>query len=394
MKTLLTVAGGVVALFLTIAMFGTAGWDRPPLVTSQNGYRGTAMAQVETRADAIAVKAENKAPEAAAPAEPGDDLAGKTYENVKVLQNLTTNEFNRLMVSMTEWVSPEQGCTYCHNTENMADDSLYQKRVARRMLQMTQHINATWKEKHVQEAGVTCYTCHRGQPVPANIWFTDPGPQARSGFIPRNNGQNLAKESVGLSSLPYDTLTEFLAKKDIDNNVIRVNASTALPEGKGKPIQDAEKTYALMMHMSQGLGVNCTYCHNTRAISNWGESTPQRVSAWHGIRMVRDLNGDYMEPLQSTFPRNRLGALGDVPKINCTTCHNGVNKPLGGAHVIEGYPSLAKSTEVAATDGTRPAPDGSAAPPAPAPASPAAPAPASPAPAPPPPAPEAPAARP
>ncbi|MDR7040419.1 photosynthetic reaction center cytochrome c subunit [Methylobacterium sp. BE186] len=380
MKTLLTVAGAVVALFLTIAMFGTAGWDRPPLVTSQNGYRGTAMAQVETKADALEVKAENKAPEAAAPAEPGDDLAGKTYENVKVLQNLTTNEFNRLMVSMTEWVSPEQGCTYCHNTENMADDSLYQKRVARRMLQMTQHINATWKEKHVHEAGVTCYTCHRGQPVPANIWFTDPGPQARSGFIPRNNGQNLAKESVGLSSLPYDTLTEFLGKKDIDNNVIRVNATTALPEGRGKPIQDAEKTYGLMMHMSQGLGVNCTYCHNTRAISNWGESTPQRVSAWHGIRMVRDLNGDYLEPLQSTFPRNRLGALGDVPKINCTTCHNGVNKPLNGAHVVEAYPSLTKSTEIAA--GTPPAPSGGTAVPAPAapvPAAPPAPAPETPA---------------
>ncbi|AWN44196.1 photosynthetic reaction center cytochrome PufC [Methylobacterium durans] len=391
MKTLLSVAGAVVALFLTLAMFGTAGWDRPPLVTSQNGYRGTAMAQVETRADAREVKAANQAPEPAAPAEPGDDLAGKTYENVKVLQNLTTNEFNRLMVSMTEWVSPEQGCTYCHNTENMADDSLYQKRVARRMLQMTQHINATWKEKHVHEAGVTCYTCHRGQPVPANIWFTDPGPQARSGFIPRNNGQNLAKESVGLSSLPYDTLTEFLGQKAIDNNVIRVNATTALPEGKGKPIQDAEKTYGLMMHMSQGLGVNCTYCHNTRAISNWGESTPQRVSAWHGIRMVRDLNGDYMEPLQSTFPRNRLGALGDVPKINCTTCHNGVNKPLNGAHVVEAYPSLTKSTEIAATGPAPAAPDGGGAAPT---AVPATPAPATPAPAPAAPAPQPPAPKP
>ncbi|WP_163893155.1 photosynthetic reaction center cytochrome c subunit family protein, partial [Proteus mirabilis] len=81
----------------------------------------------------------NVAPAAADPAEPGDELAGKTYENVQVLKDVTVNEFNRLMVSMTEWVSPQQGCTYCHNTENMADDSLYQKKVARRMLQMTQH---------------------------------------------------------------------------------------------------------------------------------------------------------------------------------------------------------------------------------------------------------------
>ncbi|WP_163387617.1 photosynthetic reaction center cytochrome c subunit family protein, partial [Enterobacter ludwigii] len=86
-------------------------------------------------------------------------------------------------------------------------------------------------------------TWHRGQPVPDNIWFTDPGPTRPGGFIARNNGQNLAAPSVGLSSLPYDTLTAYLADKDFDNNAIRVNATTALPTTKGKPIQDAEKTY-------------------------------------------------------------------------------------------------------------------------------------------------------
>ncbi|HEX8417519.1 MAG TPA: photosynthetic reaction center cytochrome PufC, partial [Methylobacterium sp.] len=198
-----------------------------------------------------------------------------------------------------------------------------------------------WKEKHVGGAGVTCYTCHRGQPVPQNIWFTNPGPQATSGFKPRNNGQNMAAPSVGLSSLPYDTLTEYFSKKAIDESAIRVNATTALPTSKGKPIQDAEKTFGLMIHMSQGLGVNCTYCHNTRAISDWSESTPQRTTAWHGIRMVRDVNGNFMEPLTSTFPPHRLGVLGDVAKVNCTTCHNGVNKPLNGANVIDAYPELA-----------------------------------------------------
>lgn len=347
MKIFFTVLGAAVAFFLTVAMIGLTDWDRPPLAVQQNGYRGTAMAQVHTR-DAVAEKKEaNLAPAPADPAEPGDDLAGTTYENVQVLKNVSVNEFNRLMVSMTEWVSPEQGCTYCHNTENMADDSLYQKKVARRMLQMTQHLNSDWKDKHTGGAGVTCYTCHRGQPVPANIWFTDPGPNRPGGFTARNNGQNLAKSSVGLASLPYDTLTEYLADKTIDNNVIRVNSTTALPTTKGKPIQDAEKTYGLMIHMSEGLGVNCTFCHNTRAISNWSQSTPQRTTAWHGIRMVRDINGNYLEPLTSTFPPNRLGALGDVPKVNCTTCHNGQNKPLNGAHVVDAYPELTKSTETA-----------------------------------------------
>ena len=99
-----------------------------------------------------------------------------------------------------------------------------------------------------------------------------------------------------------------------------------------------------MISMSQSLGVNCTFCHNTRSVAQWDTSTPNRVHAWYGIRMVRDLNQDYMEPLTSTFPRNRLGILGDAPKINCATCHNGANKPLNGANVIEPYPELSRPT--------------------------------------------------
>ena len=350
MKTLLVVAGAVVALFLTLAQFGTAGWTRPPILAQQHGFRGTGMDQVQTRQGAAALKAANLAPAPADPPGEANDKAGEVYQNVKVLKDLTTEQFNRLMVSMTEWVAPAQGCTYCHNTENMADDTLYQKRVARRMIQMVQHINTDWKEKHVHEAGVTCYTCHRGNPVPKQIWFQNPGPTFKSGFIARNNGQNLASPSVGLASLPYDTLSEFLAKKDIDENAIRVNATTALPESKGKPIQAAERTYGLMIHMSQGLGVNCTYCHNTRAVSQWSQSTPQRVQAWHGIRMVRDINAEYLEPLHETFPANRLGPTGDVPKVNCTTCHNGQPKPLNGASVVKDYPELDRVAE--ATDAT------------------------------------------
>ena len=66
------------------------------------------MDQIHTRAGAAETKAANVAPAPADPAEPGEELAGATYENVQVLKNVSVNEFNRLMVSMTEWVSPEQ----------------------------------------------------------------------------------------------------------------------------------------------------------------------------------------------------------------------------------------------------------------------------------------------
>ncbi len=101
-----------------------------------------------------------------------------------------------------------------------------------------------------------------------------------------------------------------------------------------------ESTYSLMMYMSGSLGVNCTYCHNTRALANWQESTPQRVTAWHGIRMVRELNTDFLIPLTSTFPPNRLGPHGDAPKVGCATCHKGTFKPLNGVSPLTDYLAL------------------------------------------------------
>jgi photosynthetic reaction center cytochrome c subunit len=101
---------------------------------------------------------------------------------------------------------------------------------------------------------------------------------------------------------------------------------------RDKPVsvKEAEWTYALMMYMSGSLGVNCTYCHNTRALASWQESTPQRVTAWHGIRLVRELNADFLIPLTPVFPANRLGPHGDAPKVGCLTCHKGSFKPLNG----------------------------------------------------------------
>ena len=76
------------------------------------------------------------------------------------------------MTTITQWVSPEQGCNYCHNPANLASDELYTKVVSRRMIQMTQAINSDWSD-HVGNAGVNCYTCHRGLNVPEYIWFAE-----------------------------------------------------------------------------------------------------------------------------------------------------------------------------------------------------------------------------
>ena len=110
--------------------------------------------------------------------------------------------------------------------------------------------------------------------------------------------------------------------------------------GNRTAIRQTYNTYALMVTQSQALGVNCTYCHNSRAWTSWEESTPKRVVAYYGAAMLRDVNMNYLNPLQPVYPRSRLGEHGDAPKAQCITCHNGVYKPLYGAKMVKDYPAL------------------------------------------------------
>ncbi|MAW88461.1 MAG: photosynthetic reaction center cytochrome c subunit [Phyllobacteriaceae bacterium] len=318
---------------LAIASFVGAGWDAPPVETTQTGYRGTGMYLSQDIENQAALKAASTVPEAPWEADPEGDRAGDIYENVQVLGDLSDDQFNQFMASITAWVSPEEGCNYCHNPENMASDELYQKVVSRRMIQMTQAINVDW-QAHVAATGVTCYTCHRGQNIPAEVWSRDLSPKPASAATLVRGGQNVVAENAGRTSMPQNALEAYL----LNDTPIRVTPLTALPSGNNPTgVKETEQTWALMMHMSESLGVNCTTCHNSRAFNDWDQSPPQRVTAWHGIRMTRDLNMSYMEGLSPVLPDNRKGPEGDVLKVGCATCHNGVQKPLYGVSMLKDY---------------------------------------------------------
>ena len=327
-----------------------AGCEMPPPESIQNGYRGL---QMQTNYNPRLLQESldaNVPPEPIPAAAPGGPKAKDLYKNVQVLGELSVGEFNRLMVALTTWVAPEQGCYYCHVNEGFEYDGIYTKVVSRRMIQMTQTTNANWKD-HVADTGVTCYTCHRGKPVPEYVWTTDPGPGQPSALAP--TGQNIPSKTVAYASLPYDPFTPFLSQ----DNEIRVIGDTVLPQGNRRSIKQAEWTYGLMMHMSDSLGVNCTYCHNSRSFYSWDQSAPARTTAWYAIRHVREMNNDYVTPLGEVLPSSRKGPLGDPYKIYCSTCHQGAYKPLYGAPMLKDYPSLAAPLTESASEASEPAAD-------------------------------------
>ena len=324
--------GVAVAVVAGIVLYTT---ERPPIDSIQRGYRGLAMGELYNPRFVANEVAANKVPASLPRLPDAGPKAGEVYKNVKVLGDESVGNFTRLMASITNWVAPVQGCAYCHDVNNMAADTVYTKVVSRRMIQMVQRVNSGWKT-HVAETGVTCYTCHRGQPVPANIWFHDPGPLQAGGMAQAPAGKNHPTPVAGATSLPLDPFTPFLEQ----DNSIRIQSLVALPGTDRQSIKQTDWTYSLMMNFSQSLGVNCTYCHNSRSWSDWSQSTPQRAVAWYGIRMVRDLNNNYLNPLHDVFPVARLGPAGDLPKVNCATCHQGVYKPLFGVSMAKDFPEL------------------------------------------------------
>jgi photosynthetic reaction center cytochrome c subunit len=334
-------------LALALPALMLAGCEIGTKIIEQTGPRGAAMAQIQHKAGLPVVAAVPEPPYPLTPDMLQGPRARETYQNVQVLGDLSSEEFNYTMAAITNWVAPADGtvtnggCNYCHNPENMASDEIYTKVVARKMLQMTRNINSNWKPHFAlsnyagKGAGVTCWTCHRGQPVPIANWSSAlPEPSSITG---NRHGQNAPATSVAYASLPNDPFTTLLQ----GNNQIRVQSTKPLPSDHVVSIASTEKTYGLMMHMSQGLGVNCTYCHNTQNFANWSQSRPQRVSAWYGIRMVRDTNDNYITALGKTWPANRLGPAGDPKKVYCATCHRGINKPLAGFPMLKDYPGLA-----------------------------------------------------
>jgi photosynthetic reaction center cytochrome c subunit len=302
----------------------------------QRGYRGQDSIEIFSESTLTKLDAINKYPKPLRKAKLTGPKAADTYSNVHVLGDLSEQQFARTMLSIKAWVAPEVGCNFCHNAPDYTNDDKYTKRVAREMLKMTRHINTDWT-KHVGKTGVTCFTCHRGQAVPARTWFLAP-PKSYSGPFIDKPPVHLPTSAAGNTTLPTYALNDYL----LGDDNIRVIGPTALQSGNRRSILQAKDTYALMMVISESLGVNCTFCHYTAAFYNWDLSTPQRATAWYGIRMVRDLNNTVMVPLTKELPAERLGPSGDVPKIYCATCHQGTNKPLYGVPMLDDYPELVR----------------------------------------------------
>ncbi|SEL82150.1 photosynthetic reaction center cytochrome c subunit [Roseovarius azorensis] len=318
-------------------------WGQPHATDSlQTGPRGTGMSVPEFKAD-LAVPDPGIAAFLASTSAPvvpqgSEQTAGAARDNVPPgLEELTVENYDRLLAAMREWTGI---------ADLFDDPDSYQTAVGHVMIGMTQSINENW-DGHVnanKEVGVTCYTCHRGEPVPSDIWYKiNPVNESAEGW---SANQNRVTVQSQYTSLPSDALETYLLNgepigvHDLESRV------AGIPGQDGYPgIQQAERTYSLMNYISNSLGVNCVFCHNSRAFYDGTEVTPQWGTETLGIQMVQEINNTYLVPLEGLLPEDRLGPVhADAPKAACKTCHKGYQQPLQGTNVIGDWPELATTS--------------------------------------------------
>ena len=98
--------------------------------------------------------------------------------NITVLKGLLVPQFEVEMRHFVEALGVN--CGGCHLPRNFVSEDHPRKAVARRMIEMTRQLNATYFPDFVPAEGqstlgrVTCYTCHQGETQPARAPATRP----------------------------------------------------------------------------------------------------------------------------------------------------------------------------------------------------------------------------
>lgn len=99
------------------------------------------------------------------------------FKNLQVLpKNISADSLDKIMDGFTTMLGVD--CKYCHTRDKKADTLMFdkddkpEKEITRKMMLMTADINKNYFQFNEnvsasQIQAVTCFTCHRAEPMPA-----------------------------------------------------------------------------------------------------------------------------------------------------------------------------------------------------------------------------------
>lgn len=101
------------------------------------------------------------------------------FKNLQVLpKNISADSLDKIMDGFTTMLGVD--CKYCHARDKKADTLMFdkddkpEKEITRKMIRMTSDINKNYFQFNEnvtaeQVQAVTCFTCHRAEPMPAKM---------------------------------------------------------------------------------------------------------------------------------------------------------------------------------------------------------------------------------
>ena len=278
----------------------------PRWTSIQRGYRGLGMDQIVNPRRLEDKLAAEQDPGPAADRRPGRHAGPEVYENVKVLGDLDSRR-----------VHPADGRD--HGLGGAAAGLHLLPRRGRATSPPTRSTPRWWRggcsrwSRNINGDWQTHVHGHRRHllhlpPRPARArrmsGSTIRAAAARPACSATMRARTTRSAGPATRSLPYDPFTPFLEQ---DNNIRVVADDGRCPAPTTSRSSRPSGPTRLMIHFSTSLGVNCTYCHNSRA-SSPGTRAP---AALH--RLVRHPDGARRQ--------QRL------PQLRCT----GSSRPTGWA---------------------------------------------------------------
>ena len=309
---LITVVGAVAAVVVVVAVVKGPDWHAPGVHGTQMGYRASSSVQFASRAEGVPINVD--LPETLPPAATGGPKATEVYKNVKVLTDVSAAEFMRLQYAITARVSPKQRCGFCNEGTNWVSDA------------------------------------KPTQPIPAELWLPRQPAPVNLGVSKQEDTWNEAADTV-TRFFPNNGYAEYY----LQDHPAAGQSVTALRTNRVANTVVFNRLYQTMMQMSLQIGVNCGYCHNSRAWADWSQSSPYRWVGYYSLNMMRDLNRTYLLPFAQIIPQQRelihetkvpvipgfqAGQQSGNALLTCETCHYRLTKPLNGVNMVKDYPGL------------------------------------------------------
>ncbi len=249
--------------------------------------------------------------------------ADEVYKNLKVLGATPADSLNQGM----HLISGELGvdCEYCHaEMMDWVADEKKTKDVARDMMTMMMELNRRFFKG---EQVVTCYTCHRGQPIPTSTVVLPVGDYLKE------------KESGPAMPPAAQIISKYIAALGGEQNIRKITtriitAQQDIPTGPGgtiptpAQIEIYQKAPNLMLRLAKTKEMTLQNGYDGKGA--WTQDARGRVNSPIELEQIRERrNTDFYEPLDIAREYPKLTVEG-IEKIGASEVYVVLGEPTEG----------------------------------------------------------------